>query len=217
MCGRAPARVDEGGARDAVAVAAQLGVSRETRERFAAHLALLRRWNARINLVGPATLADAWRRHILDSGQLLRYLPDPRQRLVDLGSGAGFPGLVLACMGASDVHLVEPDQRKAVFLREAARACGVTVEIHRRRAEVIRDLKAGTVTARALATPDRIVAMGRHLLAPGGQFLLLAGRTGIDPLTASADGRRIQYQRYPSLSDPTGSVLVVEERDDEDY
>lgn len=198
-------------------VAVRLDVSRETLQRFETHLSLLARWNPRINLVGPSTLADPWRRHILDSGQLFRHLADPSRTLVDIGSGAGFPGLVLACMGAGDVHLVEPDQRKAVFLREAARECGVTVQIHRRRADLIRDLTAQVVTSRALAAPDRMIAMGHHLLEPGGQFLLLVGRAMSSALTDWAADCKVRYQRYPSLSDPTGSVLVVEEWDDEDY
>src|SRR5690349_24214445 len=87
-------------------------VSRETLERLAAYLDLLRRWQRTINLVGAGTLDDPWRRHILDSIQLVRFLPEGARRLVDLGSGAGLPGLVLAIMGVPDVHLIESDRRK---------------------------------------------------------------------------------------------------------
>ena len=97
------------------------GVSRETLERLRIYEALLRKWQAKINLVGPATLDDAWRRHFLDSAQLFPLLPANAQVVVDLGSGAGFPGLVLAVMGVPTVHLIESDLRKAAFLREVAR------------------------------------------------------------------------------------------------
>src|SRR5215213_13399 len=96
-------------------------VSRETVERLGVYLDLLRRWQRTINLVAASTLADPWRRHILDSAQLIRFVPGDAARLVDLGSGAGLPGLVLAIMGLPDVHLIESDRRKAAFLREAAR------------------------------------------------------------------------------------------------
>src|SRR5688572_10841677 len=96
----------------------RLHVSRETVERLAVYLEVLRRWQRTINLVGAATLADPWRRHILDCAQLWRWWPVGAHRLVDLGSGAGLPGLILAVMGAPETHLVESDGRKAAFLRE---------------------------------------------------------------------------------------------------
>src|SRR5262245_58873059 len=107
-----------------------LEVSRETLERLAVYVGLLRQWQRTINLVGPATLADPWRRHILDSAQLWAHLPGGARVLVDLGSGAGLPGLVLAILGAPDVHLIESDRRKAAFLREAARRVDAQARVH---------------------------------------------------------------------------------------
>jgi 16S rRNA (guanine527-N7)-methyltransferase len=99
--------------------AAATGVSRETIERLSAYAALLVKWQARINLVSASTLEDLWRRHMLDSAQLLPLLPEGTTSVIDLGSGAGFPGLVLAILGIPEVHLIESDQRKCVFLTEA--------------------------------------------------------------------------------------------------
>src|SRR5438128_9533633 len=96
--------------------AALTGVSRETSARLEAYAALLAQWNQRINLVGRDTLRDVWRRHFLDSAQLLCYVPEGTRSLVDLGSGAGFPGLVLAILGMPGVELVESDARKCAFL-----------------------------------------------------------------------------------------------------
>ena len=93
-----------------------LNVSRETMRQFEAYLALLEKWQRRINLVGNSTMADAWQRHILDSAQLVRFYPPNTKKVLDVGSGAGFPGLVLAIMGNVWVDLVESDQRKAIFL-----------------------------------------------------------------------------------------------------
>jgi rRNA small subunit methyltransferase G len=104
--------------------AAGIDVSRETRQRLSAYLELLRRWQGAINLVGASTLADPWRRHILDCGQIAPHVPHGAASVLDLGSGAGLPGLVLALLGVPGVQLVESDGRKAQFLREAARATG---------------------------------------------------------------------------------------------
>src|SRR5439155_10609992 len=104
-------------------------VSRETLSRLEAYAALLTQWSARINLVGRDTIPDLWRRHILDSAQLWPLIPEVVRNLIDLGSGAGFPGLVLAILGVPGVELVEADSRKCAFLREAARITEADVEI----------------------------------------------------------------------------------------
>src|SRR3546814_14483358 len=115
---------------------ARLDVSRETLEKFEAYGALLTKWNRAINLVSPRSLEDLWRRHFLDSAQLRRHLPelpgDAARVILDVGAGAGFPGLVLALLGCALVHLVEADQRKAQFLREAVRVTGAAAEVHAR-------------------------------------------------------------------------------------
>ena len=105
--------------------------------RFEAYAALIVKWQKAINLVGPKTLADIWRRHFLDSAQLWSLIPPGARILVDLGSGAGLPGLVLALLGFPEVHLVESDRRKAVFLRESARELGLKVTVHAARAEAV--------------------------------------------------------------------------------
>src|SRR5215469_10920571 len=114
-------------------VGEQLNVSRETLARLETYVQLLMAWNRRINLVGPRTLRDVWRRHILDSGQLLALMPPKARVLVDLGSGAGLPGLILAILGVPEVHLLESDGRKCAFLREAARVTEATVTVHAQR------------------------------------------------------------------------------------
>src|SRR5438128_2737225 len=117
--------------------AAETGVSRETLARLDAYAELLRQWAPRINLVAASTLADSWRRHFLDSAQLLPLIPPEARSLIDLGSGAGFPGLVLAIIGVPGVELVEADARKCAFLREAARIAAAPVRIHNTRIESV--------------------------------------------------------------------------------
>lgn len=187
----------------------QLAVSRETLERLAAYAGLLRHWQTRINLVGPDTLASLWQRHMLDSAQLWPLVPAGARRLVDLGSGAGFPGLVLAILGAPDVHLVESDARKGAFLREAARVTATPITLLTRRVEQIPPLAADVITARALAPLPRLLAWAVPHLAPGGQCLFLKGRGAEDELTAAAKDWKIAPRRIPSLTDPDGTILQL--------
>lgn len=190
---------------------AGLGVSRETIGRLEIYATLLTRWQARINLVGPDTLPDLWTRHILDSAQLWPLLPPQARRLADLGSGAGFPGLVLAILGAPDVHLVESDARKCAFLREAARLTKTKVTILNRRIEQVEPLSADVITARALAPLTRLLDWAAPHLGPGGQCLFLKGRGAEDELTATAKEWKIGHRRIASLTDPEGVVLQLQE------
>ena len=190
---------------------AKSGVSRETLRRLTIYADLLTKWQAKINLVGPETLPDLWSRHMLDSAQLLPLIPPNAKRLVDLGSGAGFPGLVLAVMGAPDVHLVESDQRKCAFLREAARLTGTNVTIHAKRIEQVAPLEADVVTARALAPLGKLLDWAFPHLAKGGECLFLKGRGADDELTATTKEWNIALDRIVSLTDPASLVLQLRE------
>jgi len=193
------------------ATLAQFGVSRETMARLEIYAGLLVRWQARINLVGPDTVASLWRRHIIDSAQLWPLLPATARRLVDLGSGAGFPGLVLAILGAPEVHLIESDVRKGAFLREAARLTATPITLLSRRIEQIPPLGADIITARALAPLPRLLDWATPHLAAGGQCLFLKGRSAEDELTAAAKDWKIGHRRIPSVTDPDGTILQLHE------
>ncbi|MSO88717.1 MAG: 16S rRNA (guanine(527)-N(7))-methyltransferase RsmG [Rhodospirillaceae bacterium] len=182
-------------------------VSRETSAKLRLHAGLLQQWRGRVNLVGNSTFADQWRRHFFDSAQLHPLIPRGAVTLVDIGSGAGFPGLVLAAMGGLEVHLVESDGRKCGFLREVAAAAALPVTIHHKRAEEIHSLRADVVTARAVAPLPRLFDFTRHLLAPGGSFLFLKGRTVEDELTDAANRWKMEIERFPSQTDPSGTIL----------
>jgi 16S rRNA (guanine527-N7)-methyltransferase len=187
----------------------QLNVSRETLERLTVYLDLLRRWQRAVNLVGPATLADPWRRHILDSAQLAAHLPAAATSLVDLGSGAGFPGMVLALLGARGVHLIEADRRKAEFLRAVARATGAPATIHAERIERLQGWPADVVTARALAPLPRLLELAERFVAPDSVCLLLKGESVASELTEARVNWHMEGERLPSLSAPTGTVLKL--------
>jgi 16S rRNA (guanine527-N7)-methyltransferase len=189
--------------------AASLGVSRETLERLTLHLDLLQRWQRAINLVGPATLADPWRRHILDSAQLLAHLPPATASLVDLGSGAGFPGMVLAVLGVPGVVLIESDRRKAEFLRAVARETGAAVTVRAERIEDLAGWPAEVVTARALAPLPRLLPLAERFLAADSVCLLLKGRNVARELTAAMKSWHMAPEMAPSRSDPAGTVLKL--------
>ncbi len=187
------------------------GVSRETTERLERYAAALRKWQPAINLVGPKTLGDLWRRHMLDSAQLLAQLPPAPGPLVDLGSGAGFPGLVLAICGVPDVHLIESDQRKAVFLAEVARLAGVAVTVHRTRIEDVAAFPAAVVTARALAPLPELLRLAARFSAEKSVGLFLKGRDWQRELILAQEGWMMRATPVPSTLDPDSVVLRVED------
>jgi 16S rRNA (guanine527-N7)-methyltransferase len=196
---------------DAVEFAAATGVSRETMARLEAYAALLLTWSARINLVGRATLGDLWRRHFLDSAQLLPLIPAGSESLVDLGSGAGFPGLVLAILGVSGVELVEADSRKAAFLREAARITGASVVIRGCRIEAVAPHAADVLTARGCAPLSRLLSLGERFIGSRTTCLFLKGARAEEELTEAGKAWTMTAARHPSRADPGGSVLLFQQ------
>lgn len=190
---------------------APLNLPQSSLDKLQAYAELLVKWQKSINLVGPDTIPSLWCRHFLDSAQLFPIVPQSVHRLVDMGSGAGFPGLVLAILGVSDVHLIESDARKCAFLREVARVTGTSVTIHNNRIEKVAPLGADMVTARALAPLDKLLTWAEPHLLPEGHCLFLKGRGAEDELTAAAKDWNIAAQRIPSLSDASGLVLHLKE------
>jgi 16S rRNA (guanine527-N7)-methyltransferase len=178
-------------------------------ERLAAFAALLRRWNARINLVSPADLPLLEQRHIEDCLQLLPLLPPDTPCITDMGSGAGFPGLVLAIAAGVPVTLVESDQRKASFLREAARITEAPAQVVAARLEQAVVPPAAVVTARALAPLPRLLGWAERFLAPGGICLFLKGRQAEDELTAAAAEWHMAASRHRSRTSPDGVILLL--------
>jgi 16S rRNA (guanine527-N7)-methyltransferase len=186
-----------------------LNVSRETIEKFQAYLTLLEKWQGRINLVANSTLADAWQRHILDSGQLVAYYPPQTRHILDVGSGAGFPGLVLSIMGGVTVDLVESDQRKAVFLSTVIRELGLPAKVHNQRIEKMPKLHPDVITARAVATVPKLLNLIEMQLSSSCVCLFLKGASVEDELTNLQSYSTITPKTYPSLSSPTGVVLEL--------
>ncbi|MFI5019634.1 MAG: 16S rRNA (guanine(527)-N(7))-methyltransferase RsmG [Dongiales bacterium] len=194
----------------AAAFAEATGVSRETLALLEGYAALLVKWQKAINLVAPDSLPDLWRRHMLDSAALFPLIPATARTLVDLGSGAGFPGLVLAIMGVPEVHLVESDTRKCAFLSEGARLFAPgRVTVHRTRIEAAPAIAADVVTARALADLTKLLAYAAPFLAPDGICLFPKGRRVEDELTLAKQTWTMAVERVANPADPSGIILRI--------
>lgn len=191
---------------------AATGVSRETLDRLILYAALLEKWQKAVNLVARATLDDVWTRHMLDSAQLAPLIPAGAARLLDLGSGAGFPGLVLAIMTGLPTRLIESDAKKGTFLREVARQAGaaVTVETVRIEAAAAAD-PADVITARALAPLDSLLGYAARFLAPGGVCLFLKGQSWEEELTRARATWTMASTTHPSVTNPQSIILKLED------
>jgi 16S rRNA (guanine527-N7)-methyltransferase len=195
--------------------AAATGVSRETLGRISAYERLIAQWNPAINLVSRSSLADFWGRHALDSAQLLRLAPPGARGWLDLGSGGGFPGLVVAILAAEQrpdlrVTLVESDQRKAAFLRTVARETGTAVTVIAERAESVPPAGADVVSARALAPLDRLLPLAERHLTTSGMAIFPKGAAWRAEVNTALANWRFNLQNHASLTDPKGAVLVLE-------
>ena len=186
-------------------------VSRETLSRLEAYAGLLTRWSARINLVGRDTLADLWRRHILDSAQLLAFVPGHARSMVDLGTGAGLPGLVLAILGVPGVELVEADSRKCAFLREALRVTETAALIRSCRIEAVPRHPVDVVTARACAPLDRLLGLAEPFLVRDSECLFLKGERAEEELTLARTNWIMTVSARQSRSDARGVVLRLQQ------
>jgi len=201
---------------DKTAALALTPVSRETEARLDRFVELLLQWQAKTNLVAPSTLPHLWTRHIADSLQLLTLAPSAKV-WVDLGSGGGFPGVVLACALADTsgavVHLVERNARKAAFLREALRVAGARGVVHGKRIEDIVDSPAGPidcVTARALAPLHELVGFAEPLVRRGAKAFFLKGQDVGAELTEATKYWNIEPILHSSLTGGQGWIVELD-------
>lgn len=190
-------------------------VSRETEERLAAFAALVARWTPRINLVSPATIPELATRHIADSAQLFPLAGPNWRHWADLGSGGGFPGIVIAILARDTrpdarITLVESDRRKSAFLQTAARELGLPVTVHAARAETLPPLGADILSARALAPLSQLLPLALRHLAPGGRALFPKGRRAAEEVDEARRTWSFQLRTHPSQTDPQARILDIE-------
>lgn len=184
--------------------------NKQVHDKFDQYEQILKKWQKTINLVSASTLAQVKDRHIIDSAQLFEHLPSPEVVLADLGSGAGFPGMVLAMMGVRDVHLIESDTRKAAFLQAVSRETGTPVTVHNARVEDCTIPGVQVVTARALAPLDALLSMMAGLDPHGRAVgLFLKGAQALDEIATAQKHWAFAVETFTSQTDPSGKIVKI--------
>jgi 16S rRNA (guanine527-N7)-methyltransferase len=190
-------------------------VSRETEDRIAAFCEMVEQWNNSINLIAPATVLQIAERHVKDSAQLTEFFPPDARSWLDLGSGGGFPGIVVAAYLAADapncrVTLVESDRRKAVFLRQAIQRLSLHVNVIADRIESAPGQNADVVSARALAPLPRLIELSMRHLRPGGICVFPKGKNCDAEISdALRAGWSFSAETHKSKTDPNGVILIL--------
>ncbi|MCV2892594.1 16S rRNA (guanine(527)-N(7))-methyltransferase RsmG [Lentibacter sp. XHP0401] len=191
-----------------------VNVSRETLERLEVYSETLKKWNPRINLVAKSTIDDLWNRHIVDSLQVLSHIPEQTHHLVDLGSGGGFPGLVIAIAATesgnpSKVTMIESDQRKSAFLRTVLRETATTAEIMTQRIEETPSQNAQVITARALADLSTLLGFAELHLAPDGKAIFLKGKNWRSELATAQEAWQFDWNEIQSETSDEAVLLEI--------
>ncbi len=196
---------------DATDFARDIDVSRETLDALTLYADQLAKWQKAKNLVANSTLEDRWRRHFLDSAQLYplirKYHPKGNLTLLDIGSGAGFPGLVLSIMGLGSVELVESNGRKCVFMNQVARATAAPAKALNERIEALPPRQVDIICSRACAKVVQLLDWSEPFISETTEMWLLKGEGAEEELTQAAASWNMSVERFDSLSSSTGTIL----------
>ena len=190
-------------------------VSRETIALLKDYQALIGKWNSSINLVAKGSLPDLWNRHILDSVQIYQFSTQAAKSWVDIGSGGGLPGLVIAILAREDrpslhVTLVESDQRKSVFLRTVVRELGLNATVLASRVEELSMGEVDIISARALASLDALFELTIGITNVRTKFLFMKGRQYKEEITQAHTNWSFEVAPHPSITDPESRILEIE-------
>ena len=187
-----------------------IGVSRETIEQLEAYVKLLRLWNRTTNLVGAGSLNEVWARHVLDSAQLWDLVDLEEGPLFDLGSGAGFPGMVLAILGCRRVTLIESNKKKCLFLTHVSRTLGLSVSVVNSRVEGYKpEQRAKFVTSRALASVKTLIRYSQPLVSKDGKCFFWKGKNSDQELTEAKNSWSMEIEKFSSITSVEGKILAI--------
>ena len=191
-------------------------VSRETYEKLEIFNKTLIKWQKSINLISNSSLEHIWTRHFLDSAQLYNFTKEIHGNILDMGSGAGFPGIILAMMGNENINVVESDQRKCTFMREVARLSNTNLEIHNCRIEELPFINPDLIVSRALAPLKKLVEyVENHVyknklsMKKIPSMLFLKGKLYKEELHELKKVRNFEYKVYPSITDEYGKIIFI--------
>ena len=195
-------------------------VSRETYEKLCVFEKILIKWQNSINLISRSTIKSIWVRHFLDSAQLYTFVRNVEGNIIDFGSGAGFPGMVLAIMGKKNIHLVESDHKKCVFLKEIAMLTETDITVHNCRIEDLSFIDVDLITCRALAPLSKLIdyveiftnkSLGVKQELP--KLLFLKGKSYYSEVIELSKNKKICLEEYPSITDRNGKILYINKVD----
>jgi len=195
---------------------AERNVSRETEDRLLAYVDLLGKWTRNINLISKGSVSDIWERHILDSVQIYDLAPNTFSLWVDIGSGGGLPGVVVAALAAqfapdARIAMIESDQRKAAFLRTALRELGLSGDVLASRIDAVPPMGADVLSARALAPLDQLLAFAENHLKPGGTAIFPKGKTAEQEIADASTNWLFQIEKHASMTDAEARILVIKD------
>ena len=195
-------------------------VSRETYEKLCVFNEILIKWQNSINLISKNTVNNIWERHFLDCAQLYRFVKDIDGNVIDFGSGAGFPGMVLAIMGKKNIHLVESDQKKCIFLKEIAMLTETDITIHNCRVEDLNYINVDLITCRGLAPLSKLIdyvelfinkSLKKKQKFPN--MLFLKGKSYYSEILLLNENKKISFKEYPSITDSHGKIIYINKVD----
>ena len=184
-------------------------VSRETFERLSLYHDLLLKWQSKVNLIGPDTIPDSWNRHFLDSLQLQNHIKNYNGKILDIGSGAGFPGMVLAVCGYQNIHLVESDSKKVLFLREVARITNTNVDIYNERVENLSVDNVSYITSRAFSSLTKLFSLSSKFVSHETICLFHKGKNYSMDIEEAKQNWLFDTTISPSITDNDGVILEI--------
>ena len=193
--------------------ALKTGSSYEAMEKLKIYAGLLDKWQKKMNLVSNSTIENMWLRHFYDSAQLMEYIDAPKDgqllKFLDIGSGAGFPGLVLAILGRGEFHMIESNGKKTAFMNQVIRETGIKAIIHNERVENMKIFKVDYITSRACASLNKLFTLGKGFISKETKCLFLKGEIVGQEILEAKENWDFEVKRYTSRTDSKGSILKI--------
>lgn len=187
----------------------KIHVSRETFDRLKIYHELLLRWQSKINLISNDTIDDCWNRHFLDSLQIQKYIENKNTKIADIGTGAGFPGMVIAICGYNNIHLIESDTKKISFLREVSRLTNTEVTLHHERIEDSKLYNVDVILSRACSDLNKLINMSSKIVSRETYFLFHKGKNYSNELEAAKKIWSFDDEIFNSITDPNGVIVKL--------